>query len=454
MLKGELIVDLMWRLYFFKAHKISFGRTLGFLRKSQYWARETLQQYQVAELNKLLALARANSPFYREYYHKHKSVLQNPCDMAQFPFVTKDAIRTNADLMRSINVAHRSFEHVTSGSTGDPLVVHISPAAEAFRIAGKYRFYEWWNVRPHDRSILVWAKKATDSHGGNIASRIKRAIRANSIERRLFVNVFDLSSSSIREYYEKAVRYKPVYIYGYQSGVTQFAELLIDAGLDPSALNLKLVVVTSEVLQEETRQFLRNAFRCPVANEYGSAEAGLFAFDCPHGSMHIFEEGVFLSSLENGGMVVTEIHNSTMPLINYINNDMVTISDDLCGCGRTSRLITQVNGRASDHALTISGDKVSQYLFYYAVKELNDIGLSNAIRKYKVIQRGRTLDFFLIKGMRYDDRALAYLSERVKKALGYEMDVRFHFVDEIEREKSGKLRFFVQETPSHTGIER
>lgn len=442
--------ELLWGLYFFRAYNISFSKTLRFLQTSQYWSREVLQQYQVDELNKLLALAQAKSPFYGEYYREQKRVLRTLSDMATIPFITKDVVRANANTMRVADGSIRCYEHSTSGSTGEPLVVQVSSQGAAFRMAGKYRFSEWWNIKPYDRSILIWARKSTGLPTRNFLEQLKYMVRTQSIYQKLFINVFDLSSSSIRHYYENAIRYKPVYIYGYLSGVIQFAESLIDAGLDPSALKLKLVIVTSEVLHDEAREFLRNAFHCPVANEYGSAEAGLFGFDCPQGRMHVYEEAVLLSSLTDGGLAVTEIHNAGTPLINYVNQDMVTLSDDFCACGRTSRLITQINGRTSDHAMTVSGEKVSQFLFYYAVKELNDIGLTDAIRKYKVIQRGLVLDFFLIKGTHYNDRALAYLSERIKKVLGAEMNIQFHFVHDIEREKSGKLRFFIQESPTHS----
>lgn len=448
MLEGT-IMEFLWRLYFFRNYGISFRQILSFLRKSQYWSREVMQQYQLTEMNKLLMLVQSSSPFYREYYRDQKIGFEKLCDTIKLPFLSKEEIRSNASLIRHKDRNGRFFEHSTSGSTGDPLVVYLNTEAEAFRIAGKYRHYEWWRIRPYDRSILIWAKKYTEKHERNVFSQAKFALRTSTIARKLFINVFDLSSASVTGYYQEALLYKPVYIYGYLSGVTQFAELLIEAGLNPSALNLQLVIVTSEILNQETREFLRNAFCCPIANEYGSAEAGLFAFDCPHGGMHIFEEGVLSSALEDGRFIVTELHNSHMPLINYINGDRVTISNDRCGCGRGSRLITEVHGRVSDYVLTVAGEKVSHYLFYYAVKELNDVGLSNAIRKYKVIQRGRTLEFFLVKDCSYNDRVLTYLSERIKKVLGNEIEIKFRIVSEIERDKSGKLRFFVQETPKH-----
>ena len=442
------IIELFWRLYFYKTYRISSQIILKFLDKSQFWDKEQKESYQLEELNNLLLLSQKCSPYYRCSFQCAALPLPQLSNLSDLPFVTKEIIRNNYISMKIKENELDATEHTTSGSTGDPLRVLVDNKASAFRIAGRYRFYGWWGVKPYDKNILIWARKASQNATINngIFAKIKSKIRLNTIERTFFIDVFKLNCSTIKGYYDHAVKFNPIYLRGYLSGVVQFADLLFNAGLDPTMLNLKLIIVTSEVLHDDQREYLEAAFCCPVANEYGSAESGLFAFDCPQKKLHVFEEAVLLSSMSDGRACVTEYHNKTMPLINYINNDLVSFTESQCNCGRKLKVLSKVEGRATDYVLTAKGEKVSQYLFYYAIKELNDIGLSDCVKKYKVTQKGLIITFCIIKGRHYSEEATKYLKERVRKALGEEINIEFQFVNEIPREKGGKLRFFVQET--------
>ncbi len=444
----RILMEQIWKLYFWKDRGSLPTDILNFLKKSQYWDRDKIEKYQTDQLNRLLHVAYEGSPFYTEHYNNHIIKLNNVNEISALPNITKDIIKNNLERMLVKNIKCRSFEHITSGSTGDPLTVQISTEAQVFRSAGVYRFYDWWDIRPYDRNILIWGRKGTQQQESSvdILKKIKTTIRKNTVGRTFFINVFNLSSALIKEYYDKAVAFKPVYLRGYMSGVVQYAGLLSEAGLDASRLNLRLVVVTAEILFDYQRSYLEKVFACPVANEYGSADAGLFAFDCPHNKMHIFEEAVLLSPLADGRLSVTEYHNTKMPLINYINNDSISISDEACDCGRTLRVINNIHGRIMDYVVASNGQKIVSAFFQYLIKELDDIGLKNCVKKFKVIQRGLIIEFFIVKDKGFSNEVVRYLSKRIKTVLGNEIHIQFHIVDEIEREKSGKLRNFIQET--------
>ena len=46
----------------------------------------------------------------------------------------------------------------------------------------------------------------------------------------------------------------------------------------------------------EERRFIQDVFGVKVANEYGAADGGQFAFECPEGSLHVNEESVFMTT--------------------------------------------------------------------------------------------------------------------------------------------------------------
>ena len=85
-------------------------------------------------------------------------------------------------------------------------------------------------------------------------------------------------------------------------------------------ITLKAVVSTSETLEPWQEQLLGRVFRCPVANEYGARDAGILAYRCPEGCMHITAENCVIEVLspktheplgvgESGVLAVTDLHN-------------------------------------------------------------------------------------------------------------------------------------------------
>ena len=323
--------------------------------------------------------------------------------------------------------------------------IEISSEAQAFRHSGRYRFYSWWGLRPYDKNVLVWARKATDKGSEGIIRIAKRWIKKKTIGREYFIDILQLNKSNVKVHFENMLAHKPKFIRGYMSAILQLAELIRELQLDGKSLKLRIIIVTSEVLMPDNRKYIEETFGCKVANEYGSAEVGLIAFECPNGRMHIFEEAVLLQEADDGVATVTELHNNNMVLLNYINGDKVRLADIPCNCGRSLKVLDQIEGRLADTILTTNGEQISQYLFYYAVKELDDIGLRNSITKYKVIQTKNLFNFYIVKGPNYSEEVRVYLEKRTKNQVGDSIIIKFHFVDEIERERSGKLRFFVRE---------
>ena len=319
--------------------------------------------------------------------------------------------------------------------------IYISGIAETYRIAGVIRFRNWWGINLFDKSVLIWGVRATDKTNNSILATLKKKFR-----NRYDINVFELNEKEFLKFYNDIESFKPFYIRGYKSGILQFAELLEKLNLRFKSFEFKVAIVTSEVLLDEERRYIERVLNCKVANEYGAAEGGLYAYECDEGSMHIFEEAVYIFTNNNNIAITTELYNDHMPLINYQIGDKLYISNHNCKCGRTLRLIDQIQGRMNDVVICTDGREVSQYIFYYIINELNDIGLENAIKKYKIVQNHNHFEFFIIPGNNYHDTEIKeYILKRMNKEIGKDITVDFNLVKSIPREESGKLRFFIRE---------
>ena len=106
-------------------HPISFLKTYYFLKKSQWWSKKKLDEYQLKELNKLLNHAYENVPYYSKLFDElglNPNGIKSIQDLQKLPFLTKKIINKNIEDLKASNYPKFRFEYTyTGGSTGEPL---------------------------------------------------------------------------------------------------------------------------------------------------------------------------------------------------------------------------------------------------------------------------------------------------------------------------------------------
>lgn len=418
-----------------RGYSVSPYKIFDFLNKSQYWSQEKMRKHQLNLLNNLVVFSKKSSSYYSD---KFKNVKLPFIDFKAFNDQVSEIDK--ADIVKNINELKtknftNKYHHSTSGSTGDPLSAYISEMAEIYRKAGMIRFKDWWGIKPHEKSVLIWRYQRENE---NLMLRIKTYFRS-----RYDVNVYGLNDNTILKHFEYIENFQPTSIRGYKSGVLEFAELLDKNKLKFKKAKFKVVIVTAELLYKSEREFIERTLNCKVANEYGSADGGLFAYECPQGSMHIYEEAVYLEIDRNSSVVVTELHNNSMPFIRYKNKDELVISEEICKCGRTSRTISELKGRVSGYIILPDGRKLNQGIFIDIFMGLHDFKF-NSVKKFKVYQEKMKFRIKIVPLENFNKDCEEFIRKAVSKRISNDFEIDFEIVQEIEREKSGKLVFFVQ----------
>ena len=405
------------------------------LMESQYYSRQEIESDQVKKINFLLSCV-AHVPYYT--LNKFSTIIKSVNDVKFLPEISRTDYQKNISSYANSSYKLKTFLHRTSGSSGVPLSITLSSEAEAYRIAGRLRFKSWYGLNYIDKGVTFWGGASKNiSTKGFVYEKLKKVL----LNRDLFVSVFCLNKYSIKDIYSQIKGYNPQYIRGYKSGVLQFAKLCDSAGLSLEAFRLRVVIVTSEVLIKDERDYLQNIFQCKVANEYGAVEAGLFAFECPNEGMHVFEESVLVNSNNNREIVSTELNNTASILINYKTGDKINFSDKQCSCGRTLKLLESVEGRTGDTILKPNGEELSQYYFYYFFKNLPE-KLKYSITQYKIVQEIFIFHIYYIPNDTFHYKVIKMLTENMVSEIGEEIEIKIYEVEEIPREESGKLRFF------------
>jgi phenylacetate-CoA ligase len=179
---------------------------------------------------------------------------------------------------------------------------------------------------------------------------------------------------------------------------------------------------------------------------------GTIAHECDAGRLHINEENLIVEVLdgdrpckpgEMGELVVTELHNTVMPLVRYRMGDFASLSATPCQCGRTLSVLEGIHGRAYDFVVRHDGKRFHGELLMYVFEEAKAHGLP--IGQFQVTQRA--LDDFLVTIVPvpgFDEAAnTAAIAQRMRQFLGTDIRVDFQIVSTIAREKSGKMRVIV-----------
>ena len=108
----------------------------------------------------------------------------------------------------------------------------------------------------------------------------------------------------------------------------------------------RTILSSAEVLTDAARARFRAAWGADLYDTYVMTETGLIGAECPQrGGIHISEDLVIIESVDErhqpvphgtagAKVLVTNLTNYAQPLIRYEVPDRITLSPDICRCGR------------------------------------------------------------------------------------------------------------------------
>jgi phenylacetate-coenzyme A ligase PaaK-like adenylate-forming protein len=239
--------------------------------------------------------------------------------------------------------------------------------------------------------------------------------------------------------------YQPLALMGYPS---MLALLAAEARAGRLRILPRRVTTTSEPLLPEVRRTLTEAFCAPVANMYGTSEAGPIGVGCfRRPGIHLCDDLVIVEPVDQAGRPVppgarsdkvylTALANPTLPLIRFELTDQVTILQRECPCGSAHRLIADVEARLDDDFRYPGGVVVHPHVFRSVLSR------EAWIVEYQVRQTPTGAEALVI-GAPGDLDAVGRALEKELAQVGVagpSVDVRV--VDRLERQAVGKLRRF------------
>lgn len=409
------------------------------LRKTQWLSYQKLRNIQQKKVQAIIKYAYHNV----EYYHNlFKSLNLSPNeiktidDLNKIPILTKSKIQNESQkIIAYTKDRNQCISSTTSGSSGKPLTIFFDKNA-INNIKSRY-LRQYFESGGHPRYKIVHF--TNPNRFGQ-----KRLVQNLGFLSKKHLSVLDKTSNQIRNLLEVS----PDVIEGYPSILWLIANAIDDNNI--TGINPKLVFSSAELLLQNVRKKINSTFNVEMFDQYGAAEFGTFAWECPeHNGYHMDIESVVVefvrdgepvSPEEKGEIVVTGLFNSAMPLIRYSIGDIGSCSLERCCCGRNLPLMKIVEGRTDDFVILPSGNIISP-------RHINFLENVEGIKSYRIIQKKQNeLLVQITKDTGFSEKTIPQAkNEILNGCLGEDLGIFVEIVDEIPRDKSGKIRAVISE---------
>lgn len=422
------------------------------------------RQLQQQRLRELVAYVREHSPYFARHYAdvpadfrlSDLSPTEKPTLLANYDdwvtdrrihlvdvleYVNRDASKDQSRFLGDYTALR------TSGSTGNPLPMVRDDYHNKIhgQLIGQ-RLLEGANadamdISKHRRASVIHLSNGASSYGAFLRMKAAHPECADNL---LGISVLESVDSIV----EKLNDFQPETMAGYPSMMVRLAVEQLQGRLH---LSLKHLATSAEMLSEENFHLLREAFQCPVANNYCMTEGGEIAMthNCPH--LHINDDWVIVEPIDKDGnlitdpdqwsdaILVTDLSNFVQPIIRYRVGDVVRVRPSTYDCSPLP--ILQIQGRSFDN-YTICG------------QTFNVVGIFAKAEVWPGLQRVQFVQTddstIQVRGICKTSPAevLPSLCERLKAFLAEEgcPDARFTWSSEplIHNERGGKIPLYVK----------
>ena len=210
------------------------------------------------------------------------------------------------------------------------------------------------------------------------------------------------------------------------------------------------VICVAELLTPSARRMIRETWGVEPFDMYAATETAGIGAECgQHEGLHLYEDLIIPEVVDEANrpvapgtpgakLLVTVLYSRTVPLIRYQLDDSVTLSTELCSCGRPFYRLSRIEGRVAQTLRFARADGTTVALHPIRFATIFD---TLDVTGWQVVKEGGRLT------VRVAAPVSAGVLERVDKGTRQLMhesgasnvEVRVEAVDAIPRHHSGKV---------------
>ncbi|MEN3056808.1 MAG: phenylacetate--CoA ligase family protein [Candidatus Methanosuratincola petrocarbonis] len=422
------------------------GWTDCYKKISEIHTADQLIDFREECLEKLLLHASENVPYYSQIFKKIQVVNNGKLDCARFqqiPYLKKEILKHRVEDLKSKDLGRRKwYWNASGGSTGEPTKFIQDAEYGAWAGATWKYFHEKLLGIDEEKAkkVAIWGSER-DLFYGSIGTKAKLV---NWLTNTVFLNSFRMTEQDMERYIGIINRHNPELVRGYAGALYEICRFASKKGIKISTP--KRVVSQAETLTDEMRRTIEDTLGTKVFNFYGSREASSLAGECIEGKMHIFcfnnelevadEGGIVKKEGEEGKVIITTLHNYSMPLIRYDVGDMAVVGPVHCKCGNLLPTLNKVSGRIIEHFLLKNGTVVpGEYFIHLIGVVLN----KSDINKFQVIQEDyERVKINIVSREQLNQSNMKEIEDKIRLVMGNSCEISWNCVEDIDKTKSGK----------------
>ncbi|MBD1397611.1 aminotransferase class I/II-fold pyridoxal phosphate-dependent enzyme [Pontibacter sp. JH31] len=293
-------------------------------------------------------------------------------DLQRIPLLKKEIIKK--DYRHFVNPKYKgvAVEYSTSGSTGEPMKMLLSPYMVAIDKAMIFRHTAWSTSKSRPKIFSLRSYVRESEHAP--------FFKKNALENNVYYSAYDLDNKNADEYVRQLIDYNPDIIRGYPSSINHLADFISHHDVT-KLTNLKGIYTSSESLTSSERENIEGKFGRILFNWYGMTEPAIIIKECAnHHGMHVCLEYGYPEYQDTDyagikSLVTTSYYNEVMPFIRYETGDLVELSaQDEPACSQTNLpMVKNVIGRKDEHIVGKDGAKLPSINFYTLFRDFTKV---------------------------------------------------------------------------------
>ena len=375
-------------------------------------------------------------PFYRKRFDEagvKPRDIRTGDDLAKLPLLTKDELRAWMNEEAKKPKYKDWYRDTTSGSSGVPLMLLVSPKEKAFNMANWFRVMMVAGYNPFLGKTM--SRKSAHSITGGSDTFLQHF----GILRRGFVAQYDPEPEIVKQ----INRYKPDFLYMNKS---EFMRICLYCKQNHVKLaKPKYYCPTGEKIDDTARKLFAEILGPGIIDSYGTAETGAAMVRLFGNKTYIVHNDSFVVNIydennkpaKEGNIVITPLYKTDLPLINYAIGDRGT-----CAMRDGVRFITSVQGRMNDFFKYRTGEVTTFFEIAPIIAHYDDIFQIRFIQEsydlihIQCVQNKELSD-------KTEKEVEEELSEKLNAKFKHPFRFEFEWMDSIPPDPNGKLRMIV-----------
>lgn len=397
------------------------------------------------QLKKLLFHSYNTVPYYNKIFEEKNIVInKKDIDLSKFhdiPILKKEDLKNKKLISKDYN-QRGHYENFSGGSTGIPT-----------KFIQDNEYNKWVNATVHwyyshflgvdslvDKKVILW---------GSVDDLFKNK---RSVSKKLFLkftntillNSFKMSHEDMNKYIKIINKFKPKFIRAYSNSIFELSKHI--EKYNKNIHSPDVLVTSAETLLPEMRKKIESVWGVKVHDFYGSRETAAIAGECKHGLYQIFNFNNYVEILdeqnrkvdpgEKGKIVITNLHNYSMPFIRYEIGDYAFKSKEQCMCKYPFPSLSKISGRIEEHFIRSDGEIVIGYFFVHLFGVLLN---NNIIQKIQIIQVNyEEIHVYFVSNQDINRHFKKDIESKIKDVMGKECKIIWKKVNNIKPSRSGK----------------